>query len=230
MPIKAKTPDYNTFFPEAELKQWDNGVKQYSTVRGETEVLLSYIPPGVSVDPHSHKEVQIGMVVSGELTMIVGDEKQHMTPLQLAYIAPPNTPHGAVNESENETIAIDVKRHKDGEVYTSPTNYFLEVYKTRDLFPGMEVKFFVEDWIELMIAKIPKNGGAMPNHKHRNEQIGICIGGGYDMTVEGATHTMEFGDTYFCESREAHSAINESDHDSNSINIFIPPRYNRKKK
>lgn len=230
MELNNTISDYKTFFPESVLKQWENGVKQYSTKRGDTEVLLSYIPPGVKIDLHSHKEVQIGMVISGELTMQIEDIKQKMTPLQLAYIAPPNTLHGAINESDTETIAIDVKRLKNNEVYSSPPNYFLEVYKTRDLFPGMEVNFFVEDWVELMIAKIPKNGGMMPDHKHRNEQIGICIGGGYEMTIEDQTHTMKFGDSYFCESRESHSAINNTDCDSNSINIFFPPRYNRTKK
>ncbi|KIL31853.1 3-((4R)-4-hydroxycyclohexa-1, 5-dien-1-yl)-2-oxopropanoate isomerase [Bacillus subtilis] len=61
-----------------------------------------------------------------------------------------------------------------------------------------------------MLAKIPGNGGEMPFHKHRNEQIGICIGGGYDMTVEGCTVEMKFGTAYFCEPREDHGAINRS--------------------
>lgn len=61
----------------------------------------------------------------------------------------------------------------------------------------MEVTFFVEDWVEIMLAKIPGNGGEMPFHKHRNEQIGICIGGGYDMTVEGRDSRDEIRHSLF---------------------------------
>lgn len=61
------------YFPTPKLIEWENGVRQYSTVRGDTEVLMSYVPPHTNVEPHQHQEVQIGMVVSGELSMTVGD-------------------------------------------------------------------------------------------------------------------------------------------------------------
>lgn len=219
----------DVYFPDAVLKEWDNGIKQYCTKRNDTEVLISYIPPGLVMDNHQHAEAQLGMVIQGELLMRVGNIEKLLTPLDRAYIAPPHTPHGATNVTDQEVIAIDVKRLKDNEIYTTPDEYFLEVYKKRDLMPGMEVTFFVEDWIEIMIAEIPGHGGTMPLHKHRNEQIGICISGGYNMTIEEHTKTMEFGTTYFCEPRESHSAINNLDHDSRSINIFLPPRYNTAK-
>lgn len=217
------------YFPKAELKEWENGVRQYCTRRNDTEVLISYVPPGVVVDMHQHKEAQLGMVVSGELMMRVGDVERKLTPLDVAYIAPSNIPHGASNLSDKEVIAVDVKRYKSEENYTAPEDYFLEVFKKKDLLPGMEVTFFVEDWIEVMLADIPGNGGEMPEHRHRNEQIGICISGGYEMTIEEHTKTMEFGTTYFCEAKETHSAINNLDHNTRSINLFLPPRYNRKK-
>lgn len=227
--MKTKEDMQELYFPTPKLIEWENGVRQYSTVRGDTEVLMSYVPPHTNVEPHQHKEVQIGMVVSGELMMTVGDVTRKMTALEFAYIAPPHVPHGARNDTDQEVIAIDIKRLKADETYTSPEDYFLDIFKTRDLLPGMEVTFFVEDWVEIMLAKIPGNGGEMPFHKHRNEQIGICIGGGYDMTVEGCTVEMKFGTAYFCEPREDHGAINRSEKESKSINIFFPPRYNRAK-
>lgn len=217
------------YFPKPVLKEWENGVRQYCTRRNDTEVLISYVPPGVVVDTHQHKEAQLGMVISGELLMRVGEVEKKLTPLNLAYIAPPFTPHGSVNCSNQEVIAVDVKRYKDGENYTAPTDYFLDVYKKRDLVPGMEVTFFVEDWVEVMLAEIPKNGGKMPEHRHRNEQIGICIGGEYEMTIENETKTMQFGTTCFSESKENHAAVNNLEYNSRSINIFLPPRYNRAK-
>lgn len=80
-----------------------------------------------------------------------------------------------------------------------------------------------------MKLTLPGNGGEMPFHKHRNEQIGICISGGYDMTIEGFTEKMEFGTTYFCDPKEDHGAINPKPEASKSINLFFPPRYNRLK-
>lgn len=31
------------YFPQAKKREWDNGVIQYSTVRGDTEVLISHV-------------------------------------------------------------------------------------------------------------------------------------------------------------------------------------------
>nr|WP_275401874.1 cupin domain-containing protein [Staphylococcus sp. MI 10-1553] len=66
-----------------------------------------------------------------------------------------------------------------------------------------------------------------PEHKHKNKQIGVCIGGEYDMFIENEKCHMKFGQVYFCESRETHSAVNNENTNSKSINIFMPPRYNR---
>jgi bacilysin biosynthesis protein BacB len=217
------------YFPEAKRIDWDNGVRQYSTVRGDTEVLVSYVPPHTNIEPHEHKEAQIGIVVKGELSMTVGHSVQTLKALDSAYIAPPFVPHGAKNETDEQVIAIDIKRLKENEEYTAPPSYFLDIFKTRDLLPGMEVTFLVEEWMEIMIANIPGNGGEMPFHKHRNEQIGICISGGYDMTIEGFTEKMKFGTVYFCDPKEDHGAINPFPEQSKSINLFFPPRYNRLK-
>ncbi|KPN13969.1 cupin [Bacillus australimaris] len=227
--MKTEQKAQELYFPQAKKREWDNGVIQYSTVRGDTEVLISYVPAHTIIEPHEHPEAQIGIVLKGELQMTVGQSTQLLTPLESAYIAPPFVPHGASNLTDEEVIAIDIKRLKDGEEYTAPPTYFLDIFKTRDLLPGMEVTFFVEDWMELMIANIPGNGGEMPFHKHRNEQIGICISGGYDMTIEGFTEKMEFGTTYFCDPKEDHGAINPKPEASKSINLFFPPRYNRLK-
>lgn len=84
----------NIYFPKSELIVWENGIKQYRTKRDHTEVLISYIPPGVEVEAHNHKEVQIGMVISGEFLMRVGNKERIMKPLELVYIAPSNILHG----------------------------------------------------------------------------------------------------------------------------------------
>lgn len=220
------TAKQSVYFPEPTLELSESGIRTYSTVRGDTEIKFSYIPPGASVPTHDHQEVQIGMVVKGELTMTVGDVTRVMKAENEIYVAPPFCPHSAVNESGEETIAIDIKRYREGETYTHADGYFREKYNTRDLIPGMEVTFFLEDWFELMIADIPAHGGEMPDHRHKNEQLGICIGGNYSMTIEDETIEMKVGSSYFCGERERHSAVNPHDVNSRSINVFLPPRYN----
>ncbi len=61
--MKTKEDMQELYFPTPKLIEWENGVRQYSTVRGDTEVLMSYVPPHTNVEPHQHKEVQIGMVI-----------------------------------------------------------------------------------------------------------------------------------------------------------------------
>lgn len=216
----------NIYFPESKEIIWENGVKQYSSIRGDREVLISYIPPKTKIPYHKHKELQIGMVIKGELEMVVGEKSRTMKPLDTMYVCNQFVEHGGENVTNEEVIAVDIKF---GEEHNFESR-FIEVYKTKELFPGMEVSFFVDNWVELMIASIPKQGGKMPEHKHKNYQVGICIDGEYDMYIEDEHTKMTFGQTYFCDAKERHNAINNEDIDSKSINVFTPPRYNRIKK
>ncbi|MGW0712593.1 cupin domain-containing protein [Streptomyces sp. NPDC002643] len=213
------------YFPSAAPVLHDNGIRMESYRRGDTEVLVSHIPPGAVVAPHSHQEAQVGMVVRGQLSMTVGGVTKLMRAERDVYVAPPHVEHSAVNPTSEETIALDIKRYKPGENYTAPDAYFMGPIESRK-FVGMDVTFFLENWIELMIADIP-GGGEMPYHKHSHEQIGICLEGRYDMTVEETTHELVFGATYFCESQEGHGAANPHEGVARSLNIFIPPRYHR---
>lgn len=215
----------NIYFPNSKEIKWDNGVRQYSSKRDGKEVLISYVPPNTNIESHKHKELQIGMVIKGQLEMKVGDKIEIMRPLQSMYVCNQFVEHCASNNTDDEVIAVDIKFDEEHDF----NSRFIEVYKTKELFPGMEVSFFVDSWVELMIASIPKNGGKMPQHKHKNYQVGICIDGEYDMCIEDEHTKMTFGQVYFCESKEAHSAINHESYDSKSINVFTPPRYNRMK-
>lgn len=69
MQTEQKTQE--RYFPQAKKVEWENGVTQYSTVRGDTEVLISYVPPHTIIEPHEHPEAQIGIVLKGELQMTV---------------------------------------------------------------------------------------------------------------------------------------------------------------
>ena len=121
--MKTEQDLQELYFPTPKLIEWDNGVRQYSSVRGDTEVLLSYVPPHTNVEPHQHKEVQI----TCRFRRAVHDcrrchKKDDSAGISLYRAS--NVPHGARNETDQEVIAIDIKRLKAGETYTSPEDYF----------------------------------------------------------------------------------------------------------
>ncbi|MFH8993201.1 cupin domain-containing protein [Streptomyces sp. NPDC017940] len=213
------------YFPSADTVLHDNGVRMESYWREDTEVRVSYIPPDAVMPDQTSDQAQVGMVVRGRLAMSVGEVTKVMEPEHDVYVAPPGLALSAVNPSSAETVLLELRRNRPGESYPAPQGYFLEPIESRK-FVKMDVTFFLADWIELMIADIP-GGGEMPYHKHSHEQIGICLDGRYDMTVEEADHELQFGSTYFCGSQEGHGAVNPNAGIARSLNIFIPPRYHR---
>ncbi|MFF2331292.1 MULTISPECIES: cupin domain-containing protein [unclassified Streptomyces] len=213
------------YFPAPDLVLHDDGIRYESYRRDDTEIRISHLPPGTSLTRHDHPGARVGMVIRGELTTTVGDVTKRMRPEYDVYVAPPHIPLSAVNTSSAETVLLEIDRAKPGENYTAPDGYFLEPLESRK-FVKMDVTFFLVDWIELMIADIP-GGGEMPYHKHSHEQIGICLEGRYDMTVEETKHELRFGATYFCAGQEGHGAANPHEDVARSLNIFVPPRYHR---
>ena len=62
--------------------------------------------PGAPAPPHHHVEQQIAIMVSGELTLTVGDETRVMRPGDCVVI-PPNVEHGGVAGPQGCTV-VDV--------------------------------------------------------------------------------------------------------------------------
>ncbi|CAM5564453.1 cupin domain-containing protein [Streptomyces coeruleorubidus] len=213
------------YFPAADVALHDDGVRVESYWRDDTEVRVSVLPPGARVPGRPIGQAQVAMVVQGRISTTVGEVTRLMEPERHVCVAPPGVSFSAVNPTESEAVLLELRRSKPGEIYPAPSDYFLEPFESRK-FVGMDVTFFVADWIELMIADIP-GGGEMPYHRHSHEQIGVCLEGRYDMTVEESSHELRFGGTYFCASQEGHGAVNPHADVARSVNIFIPPRYHR---
>ncbi|MER5831936.1 cupin domain-containing protein [Streptomyces sp. NPDC002130] len=213
------------YFPAAAVALHDDGVRVESYWRDDTEVRVSVVPPGARVPDRPHGQAQVGMVIEGRLSVTVGEATRLMEREHHVCVAPPGVAFSAVNPTDSEAVLLELRRNKPGESYPAPSDWFLEPFESRK-FVGMDVTFFVADWIELMIADIPA-GGEMPYHRHSHEQIGICLEGRYEMTVEESSHELRFGGTYFCASQEGHGAVNPNDGVARSVNIFIPPRYHR---
>ncbi len=213
------------YFPAPDVVRHGDGVRFESYRRDGTEVRLSFIPAGAVLPGQDTERARVGMLVRGELTVTVGESTKVMRPEQDVYVVPPLVVLSAVNSATEESVLLEITRSKPGEKYPAPDGYFLEPIESRK-FVKMDVTFFLADWIELMVADIP-GGGRMPYHKHSHEQIGTCLDGRYDMTVEETSHELRFGGTYFCAGQEGHSAENPHAGLARSLNIFIPPRYHR---
>ncbi|KAB2345165.1 cupin domain-containing protein [Actinomadura rudentiformis] len=213
------------YFPAPEVTVRDDGSRFEVYRRDKTEVRLVRLPPDGVLTSLCPQQARVGMIVSGELSATAGGVTKAMKAEADVYVVPPGAELSIVNRSPAEAVLLEIRRDRSQDDGPAPDTYFLEPIESRK-FVGMDVTFFLADWIELMIANIP-GGGEMPYHSHHHEQIGTCLAGRYDMTVVETSHELRFGATYFCASHEGHGAANPHAEEARSLNIFIPPRYHR---
>ncbi|ACZ86593.1 cupin domain-containing protein [Streptosporangium roseum] len=212
-----------TMFPQLRSVELAEGVRARAFAAGETLVQVVEIAPGAVLPPHSHDEAQAGILVSGRLTLLIGEEERVMEPLRTAYMIAPGVPHAARNPTSEPTVSIDLKRLVDRPCSSG----FIELGDRKKTKLGLFNEFFVGDWFEIMISTL-EAGGQMPDHRHRHEQIGYVIGGAaYRMTVGGEEHEHGPGDAYYAAPMVSHSAVNDSAESSLNFVAFIPPRYHR---
>jgi quercetin dioxygenase-like cupin family protein len=73
-----------------------------------TAMMLSFVEfePGAVVESHSHPHEQMGMLLEGELTFIIGDERHVLSPGDMWRI-PGNVEHSAI-AGDSPVKALDV--------------------------------------------------------------------------------------------------------------------------
>ena len=77
------------------------------TAAGDAIMLsLVEMAPGAVVEPHSHPHEQMGMLLEGELTFIIGGERHTLTPGDMWRI-PGNVEHSAIG-GDTPVKALDV--------------------------------------------------------------------------------------------------------------------------
>ena len=57
--------------------------------------------------PHKHPNEQVGVVMEGEVTVIIGDETRTLKPGD-AYVAPANVPHGRASVPESPIKMLEI--------------------------------------------------------------------------------------------------------------------------
>jgi quercetin dioxygenase-like cupin family protein len=72
--------------------------------RGMLNVVV--LAAGAEVAPHSHPHEQLGLVMSGSMTMVVGGVQRECAPMD-AYVVPGDVEHGGTAGPEGATV-LDV--------------------------------------------------------------------------------------------------------------------------
>jgi|SRR6185437_14629692 len=191
----------------------------------QTQIKLAKIPPKAKIDWHCHPESQVGLCVEGKFLINVNGKEQILEACKNAYVVAPNVYHSGENCFSETAIGLDIKS-LNPPITHDDTNTFLTLVNQIELATGISISFFVGPWCEVMVSRIPK-GAQMPVHKHKNEQFGVALKGKYMMQVGEEKQVFEYGQVYYSPDSTLHGAYNPFEEDAISLNIFLPPRYNK---
>ncbi|MEA5536960.1 cupin domain-containing protein [Crocosphaera sp. XPORK-15E] len=76
------------------------------------EVLVTQIQQGEKIPIHSSEKEQIGIIINGELTMTVDNQKQSLKYGTIYYV-PPHLPYSGYNSSDELVSLIEISINKD---------------------------------------------------------------------------------------------------------------------
>lgn len=221
----------SAYFPSCiEMKTHEGVSSAYYDLKDEfgTKVLISRLQPGASVPVHSHAEAQIGIVLDGSLSLTADGQTFRLVALEQAYYLPPHMDHSAVNDTDSEIVTIDIKRNNLPEHEAPSCPQLLTLTPAHTIKTGIVMRFLVGPWFEVMVSTLPK-GAVMPLHHHKNEQIGIGVFGHYTVQVGEEKANFGSGSVYYAPGGIGHGGWNEDCDSALSLNVFIPPRYNKER-
>ncbi|MFN3685722.1 cupin domain-containing protein [Salinarimonas sp.] len=221
------------FFPESTRIHLFDGIEADRFELDDeaaTVVMITTMQPGAVAPLHKHNEVQIGMCLSGSMRMQIGAEERRLSAFSGAYWARSEELHGAVNDGSEPAITVDIKQLPSAMQDRSVTpcaasERFLGLTPPRSVKGGLELRFFVGPWFEIMLSVL-QPGALMPRHSHRGAQIGIGIDGEYAMEVADEVRRFTRHRVYFAPDHTPHMGLNDTQSDATSLNVFIPPRWN----
>jgi quercetin dioxygenase-like cupin family protein len=187
-----------------------------------TIVQLVYVAAGATFALHQHLESQMGMIISGGLRMNVNGIEEVLKPLEKAYIANADVPHGSVNIFAETALVFDVKRTIPALKSAATDRVFLKAVPKIDEVTGFPCQSVVADWFEITIVKIPP-GGMIPLHQSASEQMGIVLNGELRMMVGGEEAQLKYGRIYYAPGDVLYGGNNCSDEVVTLVEILMPP-------
>lgn len=220
------------FFPIPQRISLDEGINSYLfelNDPSQTKILISTIAPDAQLKVHAHAEYQMGMALKGAFSIQIDGKEECLEELSNAYAIPPNVAHSAINRSGKVAIGLDIKRKHCEEIFPEKRDYFIYPENERTLRTGINMRFFLSSWCEVMLSTIPQYA-SMPTHQHRGEQIGVAVQGNYLMQVGDEEEQFHFGKIYYAPDDVMHGAYNPFVETAISLNLFLPPRYNKPRK
>lgn len=220
------------FFPIPQHISSDEGINSYLfelNDPSQTKILISTIQPGAELKMHAHSERQMGMALKGSFSIQIDGKEACLEELSNAYAIPANVAHSAINRSGKVAIGLDIKRKYCEETFPEKQDYFIYPENERTLRTGINMRFFLSSWCEVMLSTIPQHA-SMPTHQHRGEQIGIAVQGNYLMRVGDEEEQFHFGKIYYAPDEVVHGAHNPFEETAVSLNLFLPHRYNKPRK
>lgn len=203
------------FFPNYELVPLGSGLELKVFNCQDTIFQFSSVEPQAELEPHQHRESQLGMILKGNLVMDLNGNKTLMQPLSHVYIAESNLPHGAFNPLPEMTTAFDLKRITDH----SATS-ILKLLPDKDTITHLPCQSVMGNWFKLSIIKIPA-GCPIPSHQSEQAEIGFILNGELQITIDNEEQCLNPGQIYYAPSQILHQGNNLSNQEIDWIKILI---------
>jgi transcriptional regulator with XRE-family HTH domain len=77
--------------------------------------------------------------------------------------------------------------------------------------------------IDARLAILAPGGGSEGNYEHPGEEFGFVVKGSLELTVDGATHILREGDTFYFQSTRPHRFRNATDENVEILWVNHPP-------
>jgi transcriptional regulator with XRE-family HTH domain len=79
--------------------------------------------------------------------------------------------------------------------------------------------------IDARLAILAPGGGSEGNYEHPGEEFGFVVKGSLELTVDGATHILREGDTFYFQSTRPHRFRNATDENVEILWVNHPPSW-----
>ncbi len=79
--------------------------------------------------------------------------------------------------------------------------------------------------MDARLATVGPGGGSEGDYRHNGEEFGLILEGSLELTVEGATHKLNKGDSFYFHSNREHRFMNPGDRDCVIVWVNHPPSW-----
>jgi bacilysin biosynthesis protein BacB len=214
---KYITKIMSQFFPNYELIKLSSGIELKVFNCQDTIFQFASVEPNAQLEPHQHRESQLGMILNGSLVINLNGNKTLMQPLSHVYVAESNILHGASNLEPKMTEGFDLKRINN---YSASETSILKLAPDEDTITNLSCLSVTGDWFKISMIKIP-SGCPIPSHQSEQAEIGFILNGELQITIDNQEQCLNQGQIYYAPSQVLHQGNNLSNQEIYLIKILI---------